>query len=138
MEIAIAEAHNAAIAQEVPVGAVLVKDNEIIAKAGNRVCRDSDPSAHAEILVLREGCRILGSEQIPECDLYTTLEPCTMCATAISLARIRRLYFGAHDPKRGGIFWFNHPTCHHRPEIYGGIAETESAKLLRDFFVEKR
>lgn len=135
---AILQAKLAANDQEVPIGAVIVHNNEIIAAAHNKDICNSDPTAHAEILAIRQACEKLGSQRIPECDLYVTLEPCTMCATAISYARIKRLYFGAYDAKRGGTFWFEHDTCHHKPEIYGGIAETECGDLLRDFFADKR
>jgi len=143
MARALAEAADAAAACEVPVGALLVAgDGEIIATAGNRVERDHDPTAHAEMLVLRAGAARLGEQRLAGCDLYVTLEPCPMCAAAIGLARIRRLYFGAYDPKGGGVEHgpriFNQPTCHHRPEVFGGIAESEAAELLRRFFRERR
>jgi len=142
MEHALAEARRAAERSEVPVGAVVTLDGEIIAAAGNRALEDADPTAHAEMLAIRAGATRLGSERLGECDLYVTLEPCTMCAAAISFARIRRLYYGATDPKGGavesGVRFFDAPTCHHRPEIYGGIAESESAALLRGFFAERR
>ena len=142
MARALAEARAAAGRGESPVGAVLVRDGEPVAADGNRVRELSDPTAHAEILVLREAARRLGSERLPGADLYVTLEPCPMCAGAISLARIRRLYFGAPDPKGGGVEHgarvFSQPTCHHAPEVYGGIAEAECARLLRQFFRERR
>jgi tRNA(adenine34) deaminase len=128
---------------EVPVGAVLVgADGTIIAAAGNRVIADNDPTAHAEMLALRRGAAALGAKRLAGCDLYVTLEPCPMCAAAIGLAHIRRLYFGAYDPKGGGIEHgpriFDQPTAHHRPEIYGGIAERRAGALLRGFFRARR
>lgn len=143
MEQALKEAEKAKSRGEVPIGAVIVAPNgEIIARAGNRCEEDHDPSAHAEILAIREAGRALGSARLIDCDLYVTLEPCTMCATAISFARIRRLYFGAYDPKGGGVdhgaCFYNQPTCHHKPEVYGGLRETECADLLTTFFKEKR
>jgi len=142
MALALAAARKAAAAGEVPVGAVVVRDGTVIATTANRVETDSDPSAHAEILAIREACRIEGAPRIPDCDLYVTLEPCAMCAQAISLARIRRLYFGAYDPKGGGVEHgatvFRHATCHHAPEVYGGIAEREAGDLLKRFFSERR
>jgi tRNA(adenine34) deaminase len=143
MALALVEAERAGGAGEVPVGAVLVdKDGCILAKAGNRVEQGADPTAHAEILVLREAARVRGRPVLDDCDLYVTLEPCAMCAGAISLARIRRLYFGAYDPKRGAIEhgpkFFQLPTCHHRPEVYGGIEESRAAGLLRGFFSQRR
>lgn len=142
MGIAIAEAKAAAAAGEVPVGCVIARDGELLAKAGNRTLRDRDPTAHAEILALREAAKRIGSERLTGCDLYVTLEPCTMCAAAISFARIRRLYFGAGDPKGGavesGVRFFSASTCHHRPEIYGGIGEAEASSLLKEFFAAKR
>lgn len=138
MQIAIDEAKLAAKRGEVPIGAVIVLNGEIIARTGNKTEELNDPTAHAELLAVQEACRKIGAPRIPECDLYVTLEPCPMCATAISFARIRRVYYGASDPKGGGIFLYNQATCHHRPEIYNGIAESESSKLLKEFFVEKR
>lgn len=144
MATALAEAERAAARGEVPVGAVLVEteSGRILAAGGNRVVADSDPTAHAEMLVLREGARSLGSERLGQCDLYVTLEPCPMCAAAIALARVRRLYFGAYDPKGGGVDHgpriFEQPTCHHRPEVYGGIDEARAGDLLRKFFQERR
>lgn len=142
MGTALAEAKAAAEAGEVPVGCVIVRDGEVLAQAGNRTLRDRDPTAHAEILALRAAAAKLGSERLIGCDLYVTLEPCTMCAAAISFARIRRLYFGAGDPKGGavesGVRFFNSPTCHHKPEVYGAIREAEAAALLKDFFAVKR
>jgi tRNA(Arg) A34 adenosine deaminase TadA len=142
MDIAMAEACAAAARGEVPVGAVIVRDGVVIARAGNRTLADHDPTAHAEILAIRAACTALGSERLPGCDLYVTLEPCPMCAGAIAFARIRRLYFGAADPKGGavenGVRLYADPTCHHRPEVYGGLQESASAELLRDFFRERR
>ncbi len=143
MQLALKAAETAAAAGEVPVGAVLIApDGAVAAIAGNRVERDSDPTAHAEMLVLREGAVRLGGKWLEGCDLYVTLEPCPMCAAAIALARIRRLYFAAYDPKGGGVEHgpriFTQPTCNHRPETYGGIAEAQGADLLRRFFRERR
>jgi tRNA(adenine34) deaminase len=143
MARALDEAVAAAAAGEVPVGAVLVDGGgTIVAASGNRVERDHDPTAHAEMLVLRGGAARLGAKRLEGCDLYVTLEPCPMCAAAIGLARIRRLYFGAYDPKSGGVEHgpriFDQPTCHHRPEVYGGIAERAAAALLRAFFKARR
>jgi tRNA(adenine34) deaminase len=142
MDLAIEEAEQAGCAGEVPVGAVVVCAGEVIARAGNRTVADNDPTAHAELIALREANRALGSERLSGCDLYVTLEPCAMCAAAISFARIRRLYYGAADEKGGavesGVRFFAQPTCHHRPEIYGGISATRAAALLRDFFVARR
>ncbi|MCK5275855.1 MAG: nucleoside deaminase [Alphaproteobacteria bacterium] len=144
MEIALDEARAAAGRGEVPVGAVLVDGatGEILARAGNRTEATADPTAHAEMLVIREAAAASGAPRLASCDLYVTLEPCAMCATAISFARIRRLYYGAGDPKGGGVDhgprFYDQPTCHHRPEVYGGIAESEAAELLRDFFRERR
>ena len=143
MARALEEAAAAAAEGEVPVGAVLVDGaGAIIIASGNRVERDHDPTAHAEMLVLREGAIRLGAKRLEGCDLYVTMEPCPMCAAAIGLARIRRLYFGAYDPKGGGVEHgpriFDLPTCHHRPEVYGGIAERAAAALLRNFFKVRR
>ena len=142
MDQALAEARAAAQEGEVPVGCVVVRDGEVIARAGNRTIADCDPTAHAELLAIRAAAGALGSERLSECDLYVTLEPCAMCAAAMSFARIRRLYFGAGDPKGGavenGVRYFAQATCHHRPEIYGGINESESAALLRNFFQARR
>lgn len=142
MGIALAEAKAAAEAGEVPVGCVIVRDGELLAKAGNRTLRDRDPTAHAEVLTLRAAALKIASERLIGCDLYVTLEPCTMCAAAISFARIRRLYFGASDPKGGavesGVRFFNAPTCHHKPEVYGGFSEAEAAAILKEFFAAKR
>jgi tRNA(adenine34) deaminase len=138
MERALDEARSAAARGEVPVGAVVVREGRVLAAAGNRTLGDRDPTAHAEILALRAAAKALGSERLPDCDLYVTLEPCAMCAGAIALARIRRVYFGALDPKGGGVEHgarvFDQPTTHHRPEVYGGFAETEAAALLAGFF----
>lgn len=142
MQIAFDEAQAAAARGEVPVGAVVVQGEKLLARAGNRTRADADPTAHAEILAIREAARILGSERLTGCDLYVTLEPCAMCAAAISFARIRRLYFGAYDPKSGGVEhggrFFEQPTCHHAPDVYSGFREREAAALLRDFFRERR
>jgi tRNA(adenine34) deaminase len=142
MSVALEEARAAASRGEVPVGAVLVRDGRILASAGNNPRALRDPSAHAEMLAIRRACEALGDERLTGCDLYVTLEPCAMCAAAISFARIRRLYFGALDPKGGavesGVRFFAQPTCHHAPEVYGGIRESEAAALLRDFFRERR
>ena len=142
MDVAFAEARAAGAAHEVPVGCAIVRAGEVLARAGNRTLRDRDPTAHAEMLAIRAAAAALGSERLADCDLYVTLEPCAMCAAAISFARIRRLYFGAPDPKGGavehGVKFFASPTCHHRPEVYGGIGEQEAAGLLRAFFVERR
>ncbi len=142
MEEALVEARLAAERNEVPVGAVLVHDREIIARAGNRTIELHDPTAHAEVLVIREACSLLNNQRLPECDLYVTLEPCTMCAAATSFARIRRLYIAAEDLKTGailnGVRFFEQATCHHAPEIYNGIAEREASELLSAFFVGRR
>jgi len=142
MDDALGQARDAQAASEVPVGAVIVRDGAIIALAGNRTLRDRDPTAHAELLAIREAAAALGSERLTDCDLYVTLEPCAMCTAAISFARIRRLYYGAVDPKGGavenGVRFFASPTCHHRPEVYGGIGESEAGALLRDFFKARR
>lgn len=143
MEIALAEAEAAAARGEVPVGAVIANaEGEIVARAGNRTLELKDPTAHAELLAIREACSALGTERLIGCDLYVTLEPCPMCATAISFARVRRVYYGAADEKGGGVDHgpriYAQPTCHHRPEVYGGIGETRAAALLRDFFALRR
>lgn len=143
MDLALDEARAAAGRGEVPVGAVVVDaDGSVLAKAGNRTLELRDPTAHAEILAVRAAAEALGSERLIDCDLYVTLEPCVMCAGAISFARIRRLFFGASDPKGGAVEhgprFFSQPTCHHTPEIYGGIGETASSSLLRDFFAARR
>ena len=142
MQLALEEARAAGARGEVPVGCVIVRDGAVIARAGNRTLADKDATAHAELLAIRQASTALGTERLTDCDLYVTLEPCTMCAAAMSFARIRRLYFGAADPKGGavehGVRFFAAPTCHHRPEVYGGIGESEAATLLRDFFAERR
>lgn len=142
MQIALTEAEAAAARGEIPVGAVLLRDGEVVAQAGNRTRELSDPTAHAEVLVIREACRVLGQERLKGCDLYVTLEPCPMCAAAISNARIGRLYYGASDPKSGGVGQgpriFSHPQCHHAPEVYDGIDEARSAALLAEFFGKLR
>jgi tRNA(adenine34) deaminase len=143
MNLALAEAEAAADRGDVPVGAVLVDgEGRVLAAGGNRVEADHDPTAHAEMVVLRAGAARLGVARLTECDLYVTLEPCAMCAAAIALARLRRLYFGAYDPKGGAVEHgprlFDQPTTHHRPEIYGGIEEGRAGELLRDFFRARR
>jgi len=142
MALALAEAAAAAAQGEVPVGAVVVKDAAVVAVGSNAPRQRNDPTAHAEILAIRRACEILQDERLTGCDLYVTLEPCAMCAAAISFARIRRLYFGASDPKGGavenGARFFTQPTCHHAPEVYGGIREGEAALLLKRFFSERR
>jgi tRNA(adenine34) deaminase len=142
MDIALDEARAAQDRGEVPVGCVVVREGVPIARAGNRTLADRDPTAHAEMIAIRAAAAALGSERLIGCDLYVTLEPCAMCAAAMSFARIRRLYYGAADPKGGavesGIRLFASPTCHHRPEVYGGMGETESAGLLRGFFAARR
>ena len=142
MDMALDEARAAAAAGEVPIGCVIVHDGEAIARAGNRTLADRDPTAHAELLAIRAASTALGSERLVDCDLYVTLEPCAMCAAAMSFARIRRLYYGATDPKGGavdsGVRFFASPTCHHRPDVYGGIGEAEASALLKDFFRARR
>lgn len=142
MEIALQEAEQAAARDEVPVGAVLVMEGAIIAADGNRTRQLLDPTAHAEMLVIREAAQTLGQERLTGADLYVTLEPCAMCAAAISHARIRRLYFGASDPKMGAVLngphFFDQPTCHHAPDVYDGIAATQAEALLKRFFAGKR
>ena len=144
MELAIGEARAAAERGEVPVGAVIVDGNSgrLLATAGNRTEERNDPTAHAEMLAIREAAQTQGRPRLDGCDMYVTLEPCAMCAAAISFARVRRLYFGAYDPKSGGVEHgakvFEHDTCHHRPEVIGGVNETEAAGLLKDFFKGKR
>jgi tRNA(adenine34) deaminase len=142
MEIALEEAKSAALRGEVPIGAVIVREGKIIARAGNRTREFNDVTAHAEVLVIRQAGEALKSERLLDCDLYVTLEPCAMCAAAISFARIRRLYYGAADPKGGGVEYgprfYTQPTCHHVPEIYAGFSEEKSQRILRDFFREKR
>lgn len=139
MQIALAEARAAAAGGEVPVGAVLVTaDGHILAQAGNLVEAAHDPTEHAEMRVIRAACTLRQSPRLPDCDLYVTLEPCAMCAAAISFARIRRVYFGAYDPKGGGVEhgaqFFRQPTCHHAPEVIGGMEEQAAAEMLREFF----
>ena len=142
MDDALGEARAAQAAAEVPVGAVIVREGVVIARGGNRTLRDRDPTAHAEMLVIRAAAAALGSERLTDCDLYVTLEPCAMCAAAISFARIRRLYYGAADPKGGaienGVRFYAAATCHHRPEVYGGMSESDAGGLLRDFFRARR
>ncbi len=143
MERALRQAHAAAQRGEVPIGAVIVgPDGTVLAEAGNRTEADRDPTAHAEMLAIRSAAAKVGAPRLVDCDLYVTLEPCTMCAAAISFARIRRLYYGASDPKGGGVEngprIFSQPTCHHVPEAYSGIAESEAAMLLREFFKARR
>ena len=142
MKLALAAARAAADAGEVPVGAVLMRGAEVIATAGNAPRTRSDPTAHAEMLAIRAGAAALGRERLEECDLWVTLEPCAMCAGAIAHARVRRLYYGAADPKGGGVEHgarvFAQATCHHRPEVYGGIGEAEAAAVLRGFFAARR
>jgi tRNA(adenine34) deaminase len=142
MAIAFEEARAAAARGEVPIGAVVVAEDRIVGRAGNRTLANDDPSAHAEILAIRMAAAAVGSQRLVDADLYVTLEPCAMCAAAISFARIRRLYFGATDPKGGAVEngprFFAQPTCHHAPEVYGGLREEESAELLRAFFSERR
>jgi len=144
MKAAIEQAKLAFEKDEVPVGAVIVNSDtgEIIASAYNLTETDANPMAHAEMIAIKQACDVLDAPRIPNCDIYVTLEPCSMCATAISYARIRRVYFGAYDEKSGGIEHgakiFDHSTCHHKPEVYGGIAESECAQILTDFFKNKR
>jgi tRNA(adenine34) deaminase len=142
MDLALAEARAAAAAGEVPVGCVIVRGDEVLARTRNRTLTDRDPTAHAEMLAIRQAAAAIGSERLVDCDLFVTLEPCTMCAGALSFARIRRLYYGAVDPKGGavesGVRFFSGATCHHRPDIYGGIGEQEAAALLRGFFAARR
>ena len=143
MDLALFEAEAARDRGEVPIGAVIVSaSGEILASAGNRTRELHDPTAHAELIAIREACAKIGSERLIDCDLYVTLEPCAMCAAAISFARIRRLYFGAPDPKGGAVEhgprFFSQATCHHAPEIYGGIGEAASAALLKTFFAARR
>jgi len=142
MDLALKQAEIAETAGEVPIGCVIVRGGAVIAQAGNRTLADRDPTAHAEILAIREAARVTGSERLTDCDLYVTLEPCTMCAGAISFARIRRLYYGASDPKGGaadsGVRFFASPTCHHAPEIYPSVGESEAAALLTNFFRARR
>lgn len=143
MDLALDEARKAADRGEVPVGAVIIgPDGTVLAKAGNQVMADHDPSAHAEVIAIRQACKVLGSERLTGCALYVTLEPCAMCASLISQARIARLYYGASDPKSGGVAQgarvFHQPQSHHTPEVYDGIAEAEAAEVLRAFFAARR
>ncbi|MDG4649304.1 nucleoside deaminase [Roseibacterium sp. SDUM158017] len=142
MDVALDEARAAAARGEVPVGAAVVRDGHVIARAGNRMRERSDPTAHAEMLAIRAACSVLGSERLGGCDLWVTLEPCPACAGMIAAARLSRLYYGAADPKSGGVAQgpriFDHPQSHWRPEVYGGIGEDEAAALLREFFAQRR
>jgi tRNA(Arg) A34 adenosine deaminase TadA len=142
MDLALKTAENAGKSGEVPIGCVVVRGYKVIATAANRTLTDHDPTAHAELVALREAAKKIGSERLVDCDLYVTLEPCTMCAGAISFARVRRLYYGAADPKGGavesGVRFFASPTCHHAPDVYSGVGESESARLLKEFFRERR
>jgi tRNA(adenine34) deaminase len=142
MDMALAQARVAAQRGEVPVGCVVVHGGGVIARAGNRTIADRDPTAHAELLAIRSAASALGSERLTDCDLYVTLEPCAMCAAAASFARIRRLYYGAADPKGGavehGVRFFSAASCHHRPEIYAGLSEAEASALLKEFFKARR
>jgi tRNA(adenine34) deaminase len=142
MDLALKAAESAGNAGEVPIGCVVVRNNAVIATAANLTLTDRDPTAHAEVLALRLAAKAIGSERLIDCDLYVTLEPCTMCAGAISFARIRRLYYGAADPKGGavesGVRFFAAPTCHHAPEVYSAVGEQEAATLLKEFFRARR
>jgi tRNA(adenine34) deaminase len=143
MELALEEAERARDLGEVPIGAVVVSaEGEVLARAGNRTIALRDPTAHAELLAIRAACSKLGSERLTDCDLYVTLEPCAMCAAAISFARIRRLYFGAADAKGGAVEhgprFFSQATCHHRPEVIGGLSEARTGTLLKQFFADRR
>jgi tRNA(adenine34) deaminase len=142
MDLALSAAEAAGKAGEVPIGCVVVRNGTLIATAGNRTLTDRDPTAHAEMLALRAAAENLGSERLVGCDLYVTLEPCTMCAAAISFARIRRVYYGAADPKGGaidsGVRFYASPTCHHVPEVYSAVGEAKAAALLKDFFKTRR
>jgi tRNA(adenine34) deaminase len=142
MDMALAEARAAGEAGEVPVGCVIVRDGAVVARSGNRTLTAHDPTAHAELVAIREAAAALGSERLDGCDLYVTLEPCAMCAGAVAFARVRRLYYGAADPKGGavesGVKFFASPTCHHRPEVYGGLAEADASALLKEFFQARR
>ena len=142
MRLALDQAREAALAGEVPVGAVVMRRGEVVAATRNIMRASHDPTAHAEIAALRAAAIALGTSRLDECDLWVTLEPCAMCAGAIALARIERLYFAAPDPKGGAVLHgprlFSQPTCHHAPEIYGGIGESEAAALLQEFFIERR
>ena len=142
MDLALKAAEKAGKSGEVPIGCVIVRDGKVLAAASNRTLNDRDPTAHAEILAIRDAARELGSERLADCDRYVTLEPCTMCAGAISFARVRRLYYGAADPKGGavesGVRFFASPTCHHVPEIYSAVGDNEAAALLKEFFKARR
>ena len=142
MAAAMEEAHDAAKRGEVPIGAVVVRGGKVVARAGNRTRELNDPTAHAEMLAIRHACADAGVERLPDADIYVTLEPCAMCAAAISFARLRRLYFGATDEKGGAVVsggrFFSAPTCHHAPEIYSGMRESESSELLKTFFRTRR
>jgi len=142
MEAALEEAEAAAARGEVPIGAVVVSGETVIARAGNRTLELKDPTAHAEMLAIREACEKLDNERLIDCDLYVTLEPCPMCAAAISYARIRRLYFGAEDAKGGavehGVRFFGDPSCHHAPDVYSGMAAGRASEMLREFFAARR
>jgi tRNA(adenine34) deaminase len=142
MELALEEARSAGERGEVPIGCVIVRGGIILARAGNRTLAERDPTAHAEMTAIRRAAAVIGGERLDDCDLYVTLEPCVMCAGATAFARIRRLYYGAADPKGGavdsGVKFFASPTCHHRPEVYGGMAEQEAGALLKKFFAERR
>jgi tRNA(adenine34) deaminase len=142
MDLALEQARAAAAAGEVPVGCVVVRDGAVIAQAGNRTLTERDPTAHCEMVAIRTAAQALGSERLTDCDLYVTLEPCAMCAGALSLARVRRLYYAAADPKGGavdnGARFFASSSCHHSPEVYAGICEAEAAALLKDFFRARR
>jgi len=142
MDMALAQARAAGARGEVPVGCVIVRDGAVIARAGNATLADLDPTAHAEMVAIRRAAAALGSERLEACDLYVTLEPCAMCAGAIAFARVRRLYYGAADPKGGavdnGVRFFAAPSCHHRPQVYGGLVEAEASALLKDFFSARR
>ena len=142
MDVAFEEARAAGERGEVPVGAVIVADGKVVARAGNRALADRDPTAHAELLAIRAAAAALGTERLTDCDLYVTLEPCAMCAGAISFARLRRLYYGAADVKGGavenGVHFFAAATCHHKPEVYGGLGAIEAGTLLAEFFKARR
>src|ERR1700729_2114089 len=142
MDMALEEARAPGARGEVPVGCVIVRDGAVIASAGNRTLADRDPTAHAEIIAIRAAAASLGSERLDGCACYVPLEPCPMCAGAVAFARVRRFYYGAADPKGGavdnGVKFFASPTCHHRPEVYGGLAEAEASALLKEFFRERR
>jgi len=142
MSIAFAEAREAEAEGEVPIGAALVENGAVVARAGNRTLRDCDPTAHAEMVVIREAALKLGLHRLTACDVYVTLEPCAMCAGAIAMARLRRLYYAAQDPKGGavdnGVRFFAHPSCRHVPEVYGGLREREASEMLKAFFRDRR